>query len=135
MVQRGYERYGVYGGDTDGRMKMRGKTRFMGRKREMDLEEEDDPMDGIANLFDVAIVFSVALMLALVTYSSLPELISGEDVTIVKNPGTEDMEIIIKQGENIEIQKITNETVEGQGKKLGTMYLLPNGEVVYVEGR
>ncbi len=116
-------------------MKMRGKTRFMGRKREMELEEEDDPMDGIANLFDVAIVFSVALMLALVTYSSLPELISGEDVTIVKNPGTDDMEIIMKQGEKIEIQKITNETVEGQGKKLGTMYLLPNGEVVYVEGR
>ena len=45
------------------------------------------------------------------------------------------MEIIIKHGEQVEVQKITNETVEGQGKKLGTMYLLPNGEVVYVEGR
>jgi len=108
------------------------KTRFMGRKREIDLEEDDNPMEGIANLFDIAIVFSVALMLALVTYSSLPELISGENVTIVKNPGTDDMQVITKQGEKVEIQKITNETVEGMGKKLGTTYLLPNGEVVYV---
>ncbi|MEA2076082.1 MAG: DUF2149 domain-containing protein [Euryarchaeota archaeon] len=103
----------------------------MGRKREIE-EEDDDPMAGIANLFDVAIVFSVALMLALVTYSSLPELISEENVTIVKNPGTVDMQIIIKQGETVEIQKITNKTVKGVGKKLGTTYLLPNGEVVYV---
>ena len=110
---------------------MKKKTRFMCREREID-DEEGDPMESIANLFDVAIVFSVALMLALVTYSSLPELISGENVTIVKNPGTEDMEIIIKQGETIEIQKITNETVKGVGKKLGTTYLLPSGEVVYV---
>lgn len=111
---------------------MKGKTRFMGRKREIDLEEDDNPMEGIANLFDIAIVFSVALMLALVTYSSLPELISGENVTIVKNPGTDDMQVIIKQGEKVEIQKITNETVKGTGKKLGTTYLLPSGEVVYV---
>ena len=111
---------------------MTGKTRFMRRKSEITLEEEDDPLEGVANLFDIAIVFSVALMLALVTYSSLPELISGEDVTIVKNPGTEDMEIIIKKGEQVEIQKITNETVKGTGKRLGTTYLLPSGEVVYV---
>jgi hypothetical protein len=57
---------------------------------------------------------------------------SYNNVTIVKNPGTEDMQIIIKQGETVEIQKITNETVKGVGKKLGTTYLLPNGEVVYV---
>jgi len=115
---------------------MEKRTKIMGRRRQRHSRIgggiEEDPMAGLTNLFDIAMVFAVALMLALVTYSSLPELISGEDVTIVKNPGTADMEVIIKHGETIEIQKITNETVKGMGKKLGTTYLLPSGEVVYV---
>lgn len=113
------------------------KTRFMGRKRRSELNSRsgvgEDPLDGVANLFDVAIVFAVALMLALVTYHSLPELVSStSNVTIVKNPGTDDMEIIIKQGEKVEVQKITDEDVYGMGKKLGTTYLLDSGEVIYV---
>ncbi len=93
---------------------------------------EEDPMSSLTNLFDIAMVFAVALMLALVTYHSLPELISDSDVTIVKNPGTEDMEIITKQGEKVEIQKVTNETIGGIGMKLGTTYRLGSGEVIYV---
>ncbi|MEA1894921.1 MAG: DUF2149 domain-containing protein [Euryarchaeota archaeon] len=113
------------------------KTRFMGRKRRSDFGGrsgvDDDPLSGVANLFDVAIVFAVALMLALVTYHSLPELVSStSNVTIVKNPGTPDMEIIIKQGETVEVQKITDVDVYGMGKVLGTTYLLDSGEVVYV---
>lgn len=113
------------------------KTRFIGKKRHSEIERgsqvNEDPLDGIANLFDVAIVFAVALMLALVTYHSLPELVSTtSDVTIVKNPGTPDMEIIIKHGEKVEIQKITDEDVLGMGKRLGTTFLLDSGEVIYV---
>ncbi len=110
--------------------KMR-KTRFMRKRRNSVIEE--DPMEGVGNLFDVAIVFAVALMLALVTHHSIPELITtNSDVTIVKNPGTPDMEIIVKKGEKLEIKKITNETIGGMGRKLGTAYVLENGEVVYV---
>ena len=113
------------------------KTRFMGRRRRSELESrravDDNPLDGVANLFDVAVVFAVALMLALVTYHSLPELVSStSDVTIVKNPGTDDMEIIIKHGEKVEIQKITDEDVYGMGRVLGTTFLLESGEVIYV---
>jgi len=91
------------------------RTRIMGRRKRIGIGGhgglEEDPMGGLTNLFDVAMVFAVALMLALVTYSSLPELISGKNVTLVKNPGTADMEIITKQGEKVEIQKVTNETI------------------------
>jgi len=81
----------------------------------------------------VAVGVAVALMLALVTYHSLPELVSStSNVTIVKNPGTEDMEIIIKQGERVEVQKITDEDVYGMGKVLGTTFLLADGTVIYV---
>lgn len=109
----------------------------MGRRRRSELkrhrEVDDNPLDGVANLFDVAIVFAVALMLALVTYHSLPELVSStSNVTIVKNPGTPDMEIIIKQGEKVEIQKITDEDVYGMGRVMGTTFLLDSGEVIYV---
>jgi len=112
------------------------RTRIMGRRKRIGIGghgvTEEDPMGGLTNLFDVAMVFAVALMLALVTYSSLPELISGKNVTLVKNPGTADMEIITKQGEKVEIQKVTNETIKGMGKKLGTTYMLESGEVIYV---
>ncbi|MEA3255177.1 MAG: DUF2149 domain-containing protein [Candidatus Altiarchaeota archaeon] len=110
---------------------MNRKTVFMRKRRHSRVEE--DPMEGVGNLFDIAIVFSVALMLALVTHHDLPELITRDsNVTLVKNPGTPDMEIIIKEGEKLEIKKITNETVGGRGKKLGTTYVLDNGDVIYV---
>ena len=112
------------------------RTRIMGRRKRIGIGGhgglEEDPMSGLTNLFDVAMVFAVALMLALVTYSSLPELISGKNVTLVKNPGTADMVIITKHGEKVEIQKVTNETIKGMGKKLGTTYMLESGEVIYV---
>ena len=107
------------------------KSRYMGRRYSGTLEE--DPMDGLANLFDVAMVFAVGLMIALVSHHSLPELLDpSSDVTLVKNPGSPDMEIIIKKGETIEILKATNESYGGIGEKLGTAYRLPNGEIIYV---
>jgi len=114
---------------------MKRKTRIMGRRKRSGITGgiDDDPMSGVANLFDVAIVFAVALMLALVTYHSIPELISeSSNLTLVKNPGTPDMEIITKQGEKVEIQKVTNETIGGKGTKLGSTYMLPGGDVIYV---
>jgi hypothetical protein len=39
-------------------------------------EEERNPLEGVANLFDTAMVFAVALMLALVMSYQMPELLS-----------------------------------------------------------
>ena len=58
-------------------------------------------MSVVGNLFDVAMVFAVALMVALVGRYNMTEMLSKEDFTIVKNPGKEDMEIITKEGERI----------------------------------
>ena len=41
-------------------------------------------------------VFAVALMVALVTRYNMTEMFSQEDFTMVKNPGTEIIEIISK---------------------------------------
>lgn len=56
-------------------------------RRHFDHREEHDPVGMLSNLFDVAMVFAVALMVALVTKFNMTEVFSKDDFTIVKNPG------------------------------------------------
>ncbi|MBO4403599.1 MAG: DUF2149 domain-containing protein [Bacteroidales bacterium] len=97
-------------------------------------QEEDDPMSVVSNLFDAAMVFAVALMVALVTRYNMTEMFSKEDFTIVKKPGKENMEIITKEGEKI--NRYTPSENNGQtgtmGRRVGTAYELENGEIIYV---
>ena len=55
----------------------------------------------VVNLFDVAMVFAVALMVAMVMHMNMTEVFTQEDFTIVKNPGKDNMEIIMKEGNKI----------------------------------
>ena len=99
------------------------------------LNQEDlDPMTSIANLFDIAMVFAVALMVALVTRYKMNEIFSKEDFTMVKNPGTDEMVIITKKGEKIDTYKASeNQQTDGtKGKRVGTAYQLENGEIIYI---
>ena len=64
-------------------------------------ETSDNPLGMLTNLFDVAMVFAVALMVALVAHFNMSEIFSKEDYTIVKNPGAENMEIIMKEGNKV----------------------------------
>jgi hypothetical protein len=70
------------------------------RKKMADLD--DDPLSGVANLFDVAMIFAIGLLVVALTHFGVEELITQSDVTIVKNPGQENMQVIIKQGDEIE---------------------------------
>ena len=80
-------------------------------------EEDSDPMSVVSNLFDVAMVFAVALMVALVTRYNMTEMFSQEDFTMVKNPGKENMEIITKEGEKINRYTPSEDTSSQNGKK------------------
>lgn len=95
-------------------------------------EEDTDPLSGMANLFDLGMVFSVALMIGLILQLRVPEFFSQQDFTIVKNPGKDNMEIIKKEGKKIEKYKGTKGNSEGKGKKIGTAYQLENGEIIYI---
>lgn len=104
------------------------------RRQRRQHDEDDDPMSVVSNLFDAAMVFAVALMVALVSHYSMTEMFSKEDFTVVKNPGKEDMEIITKKGEKIE-RYTADKNTEGssdKGKRVGTAYQLENGEIIYV---
>ena len=100
----------------------------------MNNELDDDPISSVANLFDVAMVFAVALMVALVSRFNIAELITQEDFTMVKNPGKENMEIITKKGEEITRYKSNTDTKASgsKGKRVGTAYELESGEIIYV---
>ena len=105
----------------------------MQRKRKWEELADEDPAAGLLNLFDVWIAFAVALLLAMVSYMSVPELMNAKsDVTVIKNPGAADMEIIQKKGVKIDRYRATSEKLAGEGQKLGTAYRLVSGEVVYV---
>ena len=64
--------------------------------------EDTDPLTVVVNLFDVAMVFAVALMVAMVMNMNMTEIFTQEDFSIVKNPGKDNMEIITRSGNKIE---------------------------------
>ena len=97
-----------------------------------DSEGDVNPLASMANLFDVAMVFAVALMVALVSYLRVPALLQDKDYTVITNPGQADMEIIVKEGEEIKHYEASDEVGAGQGELLGKAYRLPDGHVVYV---
>ena len=97
--------------------------------------EDDDPMSVVSNLFDVAMVFAVALMVALVTRYNMTEMFSQEDFTMVKNPGKDNMEIITKEGQKINRYTPSEDQSQkagNKGKRVGIAYELENGEIIYV---
>ncbi len=104
------------------------------RNRLLHDDADSDPMGLVANLFDVAMVFAVALMVALVARFHLQEFFSQEDFTLVKNPGQTDMEIITKEGNEIKRYMPSADAPSNgrRGKKVGVAYQLESGEIVYV---
>ncbi len=106
----------------------------MKKRRLLHTDDDHDPLSVLTNLFDVAMVFAVALMVALVTRYQMNEFFSKDDFTMVKNPGTEQMEIITKKGEKIEKYKPSDDTENTgtRGKRVGVAYQLENGQIIYV---
>jgi hypothetical protein len=93
----------------------------------------EDPISGVAHLFDISIVFIVTMMIALFSAYSLLDLLDPEsEVTIVKQTADGEMEIIQKQGEEITVSRVTDRELSGAGVRLGTAYRLSDGRVVYV---
>lgn len=100
------------------------------RRRLLEDSDEDDPILSVVNLIDVFLVIIAALLLAVAQSPANP--FSAEQVTIVKNPGKQNMEVIIKDGTKIEHYKASGEIGEGQGAKAGVAYKMKDGTMVYV---
>jgi len=98
-------------------------------------DPEQSPLTSVANLFDVAMVFSVALIVMLTMSYNLPQLLDpNANLTVVTNPGQPDMKVMVKEGQTIEVMNMTERIAGGQGEVLGTAYRLADGKVIYVPG-
>ena len=107
----------------------------MKRRRYSDLfrdEDEVDPRSSLMNLFDAAMVFAVALMVAFAIQSRMTEFLTAEDATFVKNAGRPDMEIIVKKNNKVTRYKSEKGTGKGKGERVGVAYRLESGEIIYV---
>ncbi|MCF6158004.1 MAG: DUF2149 domain-containing protein [wastewater metagenome] len=97
-----------------------------------DLHQED-PMTGVANLFDVGVVFIVGLIGALISaYSILDFLSPKTEITMVKRKENGRVEIVTKKGKQVKVEKVTDKKLQGEGTRLGIAYRLKDGKVVYV---
>ena len=109
--------------------------RLLQRRRRFALDGEalEDPIAGVANLFDASIVFIVSMMIALfMAYNMMDLLDPSSEVTMMKKNANGEMEIITKKGKEIKVSKVTDQKLSGRGERLGTAYQLPDGRVVYV---
>lgn len=110
------------------------ETSLLERRRHYVPDHHDDPMNAMGNLFDVAILMGVGFLIVALTGFGLRELLSSEDLTIVKNPGQPDMELIQKKGRTIERLKTSDQSAAGMGTPVGTVYRLEDGRTVWVPG-
>ena len=90
---------------------------------------DEDPMASVGNLFDIALVFIVALLFALMTrYGEV--VFQGKTEARVNESGQ--IEIITRDGKAVKHLKQSTEKAEGRGVRLGTAYRLEDGTTIYV---
>lgn len=108
--------------------------RFLDRRRSgPDRAPLEDPIAGVANLFDASVVFIVSMMIALfMAYNLLDLLDPNSEVTITKRSADGSLEVISKNGRELKASKVTARSLGGTGERLGTAYRLSDGRLVYV---
>lgn len=97
------------------------------RPRRWEAREENDPLAGLVNLFDLWMVFSIAILIVFAGSSRRNGAPHGDP------PRTGDHQAVsLPQAQSIKQYRVSQEKLEGSGEKLGTAYRLASGEIVCV---
>lgn len=96
----------------------------------LDEDEGINPALSVVNLVDVFLVLVAALLIAIAQNPMNPFM--EENVTVIKNAGQPNMQMIIKNGETIETFESSGEIGSGDGIKAGVAYRMADGSIVYV---
>lgn len=96
----------------------------------LDEDEGINPALSVVNLVDVFLVLVAALLIAIAQNPMNPY--TEENVTVIKNAGQPNMQMIIKNGETIETFESSGEIGSGDGVKAGVAYRMADGSIVYV---
>ena len=78
------------------------------RRAHLQRDRAGDPLDGLVNMFDVGVVLAV-----------VRSTDAGQT-------------IIVKRGEHIRTLRLSSEQAAGVGTRVGSVYRLPDGRLVYV---
>jgi hypothetical protein len=112
-------------------MSRRHPVRFVRRRDEGSWQE--DPLSGVANLFDISLAFIVAMVVALFSMTGTPSLLDpNSSWTMTRTTADGRMEIVRKDGKQIRVEKVSDRKLSGNGDRLGVAYRLPDGKVIYV---
>ncbi|SHE73407.1 hypothetical protein SAMN04487965_0536 [Microbulbifer donghaiensis] len=98
--------------------------------RFLEEDEELNPILSAVNLIDVFLVIIAALLIAIA--QNPLNVFASEKVTVIKNAGEPNMEVIVKDGEEIKQYKSTGEIGSGEGTRAGIAYQMADGSLVYV---
>ncbi|MFC0245489.1 DUF2149 domain-containing protein [Falsochrobactrum ovis] len=98
--------------------------------RFLDHDDADDPILSVVNLIDLFLVVIGVLMIVIVTNPLNP--FSSQKVTVVENPGEQDMRITIKDGQELTRYESSGKIGEGEGVRAGITYRLNDGRMIYV---
>jgi len=98
--------------------------------RILDDEDGDDPILSVVNIIDVFLVIIAVLLIAILENPLNP--FAAEDIVVIRNPDTPQMEMIVRQGEELKHYKSTGEIGEGEGIRAGVAYQLKDGSMIYV---
>jgi hypothetical protein len=98
--------------------------------RFLDHDDADDPILSVVNLIDLFLVVIGILMIVIVTNPLNP--FSSQKVTVVENPGEQDMRITIKDGQELTRYESSGKIGEGEGVRAGITYRLNDGRMIYV---
>jgi hypothetical protein len=99
------------------------------RRAHVNNDRAGDPLDGLVNLFDVGIVLAVAFLIAALSSLNLTS-------TLTKNglKATSSNAVTVSPGQDTGTVPDTTGTVIGEGSKVGIVYRLSDGRLVYVTG-
>jgi hypothetical protein len=94
-----------------------------------------DPLDGLVNLFDLGVVLAVAFLLAALSSLKLSDLLTREDLTVVRSDPRAQT-VIVKRGDKVRTLRVDpSSRVVGRGSRVGSVFRLADGRLVYVQGR
>ena len=110
------------------------KLMYMRRRRVGTADRNGDPTDGLVNLWDLALILAVGFLVAALVGAGVSGLLTSKTFTVVTNPGTPQMEVIVKDGNVIKkLSAASASQVSGVGTLVGSFYKLADGTVIYVQ--
>ena len=103
-------------------------------RRRWDESAGDDPAAGLLNLFDLWMVFAMAVLLAAATLTSS---VAKDKSAASRRPASDQQAVaaVVPEGKKAKLTerlRQTDKQLSGEGQRLGTAYRLKNGDVVYV---